>query len=150
MERLQVERDVPLEIFERVNEPIENVIKRHVMVAGNYKSRKLQSVQKRTSLTELRTASTLCEIARNHDKIRTNGIDRIDKAPGHQRVGRSEMQVGDVRYFSHFSPGDSLNAILVPFNSSIPTILNFDASHWPYGTHSGSEFRPTETCWDAL
>jgi len=32
------------------------------------------------------------------------------------------MHVGNVRYLPHFSPGDLVDAALVPFNSSISSI----------------------------
>lgn len=91
--RGQVVCDVLFEFRKGIHEPVEDIVKRHIVIAGNDELRLRKPAEKYSSLFELAAASSLRQIAGNDNQIGTQLTNLFDQTFDNARIGVAEVYV---------------------------------------------------------
>lgn len=89
----QVVGNVAPVLRQRIDKPAKNIVKRHVVIAGDNDRRLRQAVEKRFRGAKLDGARTLCQVARNGDQIRADLIYRAQQRVNQPMIDHIKMNI---------------------------------------------------------
>lgn len=118
VERLEVAADVAAVVGQRKHETGENIVKRHVVVAGDDDQRARESLEELARLPKLAAAGALRQVARNRDDVGTDLPGGLEKRIESRRIDPAEVQIGEMEY--RFQKAQ----FLMPERPTLHVILN--------------------------
>jgi hypothetical protein len=99
--RLKIIGDITAVAVERSQEASKGIMEGDVVVARDNNLRRREGIQESPRFFELLSAGSLCQVTRNHHKIRLDPANGFDKRVDHCIVNATEMDVGKMSEYSH-------------------------------------------------
>ena len=99
--RLGLLRDVAPVLGERLEEALEEVVERHVVVPRHDEQRSRERIEKAPRVAELRRFRALGQVAGNHHQVRLHGAHALCQRREQRVIDAPEMQIREMDHDSH-------------------------------------------------